>query len=97
MVNYNNSKIYKIQKIGGNSDIYIGSTTKKYLSSRLADYKISYKNNKTNNKCFQVFELYGVNNCEIVLIETFPCNTKDELLKREKCYIGLLKCVNKIA
>ena len=35
MVNYNNGKIYKIEPVNGEEgDIYIGSTTKEYLSSQ---------------------------------------------------------------
>ena len=42
MVNYNNGKIYKIEN---NIDdmIYIGSTTKQYLSQRMDKHRSSYK------------------------------------------------------
>ena len=41
MVNYNNSKIYKIEPIESNelNDIYIGATKNKYLSARFAIHK----------------------------------------------------------
>ena len=42
MVNYNNGKIYKIEPLNGEEgDIYIGSTTKEYLSQRM-DSRGSY-------------------------------------------------------
>ena len=42
MVNYGKSKIYKIQKIGGDSEIYIGSTSQS-LSMRKAGHSRDYK------------------------------------------------------
>jgi hypothetical protein len=42
-MNYQNSKIYKIESITGEGKIYIGSTTKKYLSQRLTQHKLFYK------------------------------------------------------
>ena len=46
--NYSNGKVYKIEPINSNNpdDIYIGSTTKKYLSQRFPAHKTAYKNNK---------------------------------------------------
>ena len=42
---YNQSKIYKIEPITEHEEyeIYIGSTTKKYLSQRFQQHKSSYK------------------------------------------------------
>jgi hypothetical protein len=101
MVNYNNGKIYKIEPICDHDegDIYFGSTTKHYLSQRFDTHRSNYKRWK-NNKCnkvqvFEVFDKYGVSNCQIVLIETVNVETNDELLAREKHYIKSVKCVNK--
>ena len=102
MVNYNNGKIYKIEPLCNHEDdeIYIGSTTKKYLSSRMVEHRQSYKrwkNGQTNKTMsFELFEKYGLENCDIVLIENVNVNTKDELFAREKHYIKTLKCVNKL-
>ena len=38
---------------------------------------------------------YGVANCKIELIENYPCNSKEELLRREGEYIKNIECVNK--
>jgi hypothetical protein len=99
MVNYNNSKIYKIEPINGEEgDIYIGSTTKHLLSERMAKHRINYKNwkedkyGKTTN--FILFDKYGVDNCIISLIENFNCNSLTELRIRETFYINLMLCVN---
>ena len=98
MVNYNNTKIYKIESDNGDK-IYIGSTTKERLSQRMANHRINYKQCEKNehNKCrsFILFDEYGIDNCRIVLIESYPCKTKDEALSREAYYIKSLACVNK--
>jgi ribosome-interacting GTPase 1 len=44
----------------------------------------------------QIFNEYGVDNCEIVLIENFPCDSKEELHKRERYWIETMECVNKV-
>ena len=101
MVNYGNGKIYKIEPIVDHEEkeIYIGSTTKQYLSQRMGEHREIYKNwLKTNTRkctCFLLFDKYGVENCTIVLLETINASSKDELLAREKHFIQSLKCVNK--
>ena len=99
MVNYNNGKIYKIEDLGGEM-CYIGSTTKDYLSKRMVEHRNKYKRwqtvvGATNFSVFNIFEKYGLEGCRIVLVELCPCDSKDELLKREAYYITLLECVNK--
>ena len=101
IVDYNNSKIYKIECLSGNEeDIYIGSTSEPILSKRMACHRIAYRNwkeGKLNNNIFvfEIFEKYGIENCQIFLIENFPCNSRDELRKREGEYIRQMNCVNK--
>ena len=75
MVNYSNSKVYKNEPIVEHeeSDIYIGSTTKHYLSQRMDAHRADYKqwkdekHNKTTS--FDLFDKYGLENCQIVLLE----------------------------
>jgi hypothetical protein len=100
MVNYSNGKIYKIESINGeDDDIYIGSTTKEYLSQRMNTHRQDYKRwkegkcNKTTS--YDLFNKYGVSNCQIILLETVNANSKHELIAREQFYIKNLKCVNK--
>jgi ribosome-interacting GTPase 1 len=101
MVNYENSKVYKIEPIVEHpeEDIYIGSTTKKYLSQRMDTHRNGFKcwkNGKYHKfTVYDLFDKYGVENCKIYLLETINCNTKDELLAREGHYIKTLKCVNR--
>ena len=101
MANYNNSKIYKIEPIVEHEpyEIYIGSTTKERLCQRMAhhrgDYK-AYQNEKRGKiTAFDLFEKYGIDNCQIILIEECKCNSKDELMSREAHYIKSLECINK--
>jgi len=102
MVNYGNGKIYKIEAINGEDrDIYVGSTTKKYLCQRMVAHREDYDKWK-NGYCiskltsFDIFDKYGVDNCQIILLETFSCNSRDELTSRESHYIRTLECVNKV-
>ena len=99
-IDYSKAKIYRIESINEiNSDIYIGSTTKQYLSQRFSNHKAGYKQwkkVKTNFiTSFNVFEKYGIDNCQIVLIEAYPCTNVDELRRRESYFIKHIKCVNK--
>ena len=101
MVNYNYGKIYKIEPItGGESgDVYVGSTAKKLLSQRMSSHRSGYKRWKAGAKynlsSFILFEKYGVENCQIVLLELVNVNIKDELIAREKHYIQTMECVNR--
>jgi len=90
MVNYQKSKIYKI--ISPHTDkCYVGSTTKDRLSNRLAGHRSDLKNGKNmSSKYILEFGDY-----EIVLLELYPCNSKDELHARERHYVETLDCVNK--
>ena len=98
MVNYANSKVYKIWSTQGDK-IYVGSTTKKYLSQRMDKHRSDYKRWKDGKDhmitSFKLFEEYGLENCFIELLETKECDSKDELLKIEGKYIRELECVNR--
>jgi len=89
---YENGKIYKL--VSPHTDkIYIGSTCKKYLSQRLTKHKSHYKDwlKDNDNINFSSFRLFELGDVEIILIENFNCNTKDELLKKEREYIEKFK------
>ena len=102
MRNYNNGKIYKIEPICAHeeNEIYIGSTTKELLCQRLAEHKHGCKSWIKNNikyykhYSYLLFEKYGIDNCQIVLLESVNANNKDELFAREAHYIRTLKCIN---
>ena len=98
---YNFSKIYKIEPITEHEEheIYIGSTTKKYLSQRMTQHKSSYKKYLTDSKkkysIYDLFNKYGVENFNIYLLENYICNDINELRTKEGEYIRNLKCINK--
>lgn len=100
-MNYSKTKIYKICSHLGDK-IYIGSTTKDYLSQRMTAHRKSYKFYKNGNikygyvRSYILFDEYGVDNCYIELIEEKECTSKDEKNKIEGQYIKSLECVNKI-
>ena len=92
---YSLGKIYKIVS-DQTDDIYIGSTCQKLLSMRLAGHKLSYarwlggKHNYISS-----FEILKYDDCKIILIESYPCNDKNELLSRERYWVENTKCINK--
>jgi hypothetical protein len=100
MTNYQNGKVYMIEALNGEEgDIYVGSTAKQYLSQRMTFHRDSYKcwkEGKTSYlTAFGLFDKYGLENCSIKLLETCPCNSRDELRGREGFHIRSLVCVNK--
>jgi len=101
MVNYQEGKVYKIIPNTDNDICYVGSTCKKHLSQRMNKHKSSYKSWKDGKyykktSSYELFEKYGFENCRIELLELVPCNSKNELTKKEGEYIRSLNCVNKI-
>jgi hypothetical protein len=98
---YSKGKIYKVEPNVDHeqNEIYIGSTTKEYLSQRMATHKGDYarwKNDKRGKvMIFDLFDKYGSNNCDIILIENYVASSKDDLFSREKHFIQSLACINK--
>ena len=93
---YQRGKIYKIvDNTDGNQ--YIGSTCEKSLSHRLAKHVSSYKNWSNGGKAnyMRSFDIIANSDYDIILIELFPCQIKDELLARERHFSDMLKCINK--
>lgn len=96
-MSYNKGKIYKI--ISNNTDkIYIGSTCCNLLSSRFSGHNCNYKKYKLGEMSYITsFDILDCGNCQIILLEDYPCESKDQLRAREQYYIDLYKdiCVNK--
>ena len=94
---YQNGQIYKIVDVGYNK-CYIGSTCEK-LSQRMTRHRGKYttylKGNCSKTCSFDLFDEFGVENCKIERIELYPCNSKEELRKREGFHIQNTDCVNK--
>lgn len=94
--NYQNGKVYMIISDDDNK-IYIGSTTKT-LIARFGNHKYDFKMYELNgcrNWCTS-FNILRKNNAHIILLEQYPCNSKEELNAREYLYYELNKdnCVN---
>ena len=98
MIDYSKGKIYKIWS-PSTDQIYIGSTTKQYLSQRLTGHVIDYKRWQNGKHNYVTsFELVKLEDHVIDLVEAFPCKSKDELHAREGHFIRLFKdiIVNKL-
>ncbi|ARF11975.1 hypothetical protein Klosneuvirus_3_110 [Klosneuvirus KNV1] len=95
MVNYQNGKIYKIVS-NQTIEVYVGSTTDE-LKSRFSGHKSAYKQYQ-NKKTHYVssFELMKYDDASIILIENYPCDSKQELHKKEQdCKNNTPNCINK--
>jgi hypothetical protein len=95
-MNYQNSKIYKIVcNVTGLQ--YIGSTSMPRLSTRLCQHRCDYKRYLNNKYNFvSSFDILKNGNYNIILIENFPCQSKEQLYARERYHINNTECVNKI-
>jgi hypothetical protein len=90
-INYQNGKIYKIV-CNVTDEVYIGSTCQPTVARRMAKHVDNYKEHK-KGKCgyttsFRIIERGDYN---AYLIESFPCDSKDELTKREGEVIRQMK------
>lgn len=95
MNKYENGKIYKIVD-NTNNNIYIGSTCEPTLARRLAGHRCIYnKYLKTGCNFISSFDILKNNDYNIILLESYPCKNRDELLARERYYIDNNNCINK--
>ena len=96
MPDYQLSKIYEI-RCNITNNIYYGSTTQKYLSSRITQHKRDFKRwlNDNKNTYISSFEILKNGDYKILLVENVKCNSKDELRQREQHYIDNNDCINK--
>jgi hypothetical protein len=93
MVNYRNSKIYKViakdNKQGDN--VFIGSTTQRFLSHKYAHHVQGFRkwlnNEGPDSQLHDLFLEHSPENCKIVLIEYYPCKSIEELRAREIYWI----------
>ena len=94
MPNYELSKIYKIISSQTN-DIYIGSTSQKYLSVRFQEHKKKYKLHLNEKYGYtSSYEIIKYNDCKIELLELYPCKCREQLRQREGYWQRKIKCVN---
>lgn len=94
MVNYQNSKIYRLECLNTGL-VYIGATTRS-LSKRKNEHKTDYNEWINGGKNYvSSFEIIKNNNYDIYLMENYPCNSKEELHSREGYWQKQIDCVNK--
>ena len=90
MPNYQNGKIYMIESLEGKCRYY-GSTVQK-LCVRLSEHRRNYK--RETGK-FTSKKVLCYNDAKILLVENYPCNSKEELYMKEGYYIRNNECVNR--
>ena len=95
MPKYENSVIYKIKHNEDYDDnnIYVGSTAN--FKNRKNQHKSDCNNEKRKNYNFPVYQYIRDNgnwdNWVMIPIEEYPCNSKNELVIRERHHIDLLR------
>jgi hypothetical protein len=98
MPDYSKGKIYKIvADTDEEYKPYVGSTIEE-LSRRMAGHRGNYKGWKkggTNCSSFDLFERFGIENCHIVLLEEYSCDSKMKLLMKEREWFDKIKNCNK--
>jgi hypothetical protein len=90
---YENGKIYKMVS-HQTEKVYVGSTCQT-LSRRFGKHKSDYNVHSLNKKS-SAFEIVQYDDADIILLESFPCKSKEELHAKEREYIEKLDCVNKV-
>ena len=88
---YKNGKIYKIWN-DVDDELYVGSTTQP-LSKRMNVHR-AYARGGKNQRIYKHMRGCGIDNFKIELIEYYPCETKEELLKREGHWIRKIGTLN---
>jgi hypothetical protein len=93
MPNYQQGKIYTIRCRTDDTLIYVGSTIQP-LSKRWGEHKVHSKQEKCKNRVIYTTINNEWDNWYIELYELYPCNTKEELCKREGEVIRLIGNLN---
>jgi hypothetical protein len=92
---YSKGKIYKLECLT-TGKVYIGSTTKQYLSQRLTSHRYCFDAwKKGKMRYVTAYEIIECNDYQITLLEAYPCSSLDELLARERHWIESMHCINK--
>lgn len=95
---YQNGKIYKIVS-NYTDEVYIGSSAQKYLSMRMRQHRDEFKlwkKDSTKRKYISSFEILKYDDARIVLVENYPCESKDQLRQQEEHHRKLhAEAVNK--
>jgi hypothetical protein len=71
--------------------VYVGSTAQPRLCQRLRQHLSAFRQNKSVSSR----NIIEGGNYNIVLLEEFPCENKDQLHARERYWIDTTDCINK--
>ena len=88
MVNYANGQVYRLVN-NVDEKYYIGSTCNSLHKRKNGHKRDSIK--FPEQPVYKHLNTVGWDNVEIILIESYPCNSKAELEARERYWIELLK------
>ena len=67
----------------------------KVTLSKGADFEIYVGGKKHFTTVYKIFNEYGKENCKLDLVANYPCQSKQELLKREGFQIQTTEGVNR--
>lgn len=97
MINFQFGKIYALIDNNNPSKNYYGSTTDADLLNRLRRHETSFRKYKKglSKKYYSSFEILKGGDYRIELVQEYPCNTSEELRKRELYWIINYPSVNK--
>ena len=92
-MDYKNGKIYRLVY---NGKQYVGATTQP-LHKRKYQHKLKWQNGERKYTSYILFEEAQGEDVEVVLIEEYPCENKEQLFKRERYWIENIEggCINK--
>ena len=97
MPDYQRGKIYQIGD-ENYQECYIGSTVQE-LSMRMCGHRKDYRRFKEDDgrylTVYNTFQKHGEAKCRIELMEEYPCNSRQELERREGELIRNTECSNK--
>ena len=94
MVNYGNGKVYRLVN-NVDETFYIGSTCNPLHKRKNGHKRDAIKS--PEQPVYKHLNTIGWDNVEIILIESYPCNSKAELEARERYWIEFMKPVlNKV-
>jgi len=88
MVNYANGKVYRLVN-NVDEKFYIGSTCNPLHKRKNGHKRDAIKS--PEQPVYKHLNTVGWENVEIILIESYPCNSKAELEARERFWIELMK------
>ena len=92
---YQRGKVYKITSDAANY-VYQGSTIEPYLTNGLSGHRNDYKRQLNEKQRYVAsYEIIKHHDAKIILVENFPCASKDKLRAREQHYIENNECINK--